>query len=204
MKTHSLPALSLMGALLCAASIPASAQDSLEQYPPEWPAHPAAPARAGSAEIMVTVDVTGVDRDDRLLTVKGPRGKLTTFYVDKSVAAFDKVRVGDQIIVDYRAAVAVALRKGGESIREQVQSEYSSPVPGYETGKARTRRTTLVANVEDIDAKRRVATLKGPNGRVVEVEIQDPKVAAEIARGDQVVAVIDETVALALKPAMSH
>ncbi len=196
MKTSSLLTFVVAGAALF-GPLSAGAQSS----PPERVGEDVVAAKAGSAEMMVTVDVIDIDKAERLLTVKGPRGNITTFYVDKSVAAFDKVKVGDQIFADYRAAVAIGLRKGGEGIRKQVESEYSSPVSGYKAGKVQTRRTTLVANVEDIDTQRQTATLKGPNGRVVEVEVQDPKVMAEIAKGDQVVAVIDETVALVLKSA---
>jgi len=59
----------------------------------------------------VTVDVTAVDQATRALTVKGPAGNTQTYIVDPSVKAFSSVKVGDQIVVRYTEAVAVAVTK---------------------------------------------------------------------------------------------
>ncbi len=59
----------------------------------------------------VQANVTAINAATRTLTVKGPQGNLWTLQVDPSVAAFSKVKVGDQIVVRYTQALAVAVRK---------------------------------------------------------------------------------------------
>jgi len=52
-----------------------------------------------------------------------------------------------------------------------------------------------------VDAKRGVATLRGPSGDFVDVKVRDPKILHEVKAGDQVVASFTESVALRVQPA---
>jgi hypothetical protein len=45
------------------------------------------------------------------LTVKGPLGNVIPLKVDKSVKAFDPLKVGDSIHVRYTEAVAISVSK---------------------------------------------------------------------------------------------
>ena len=52
-----------------------------------------------------------------------------------------------------------------------------------------------------VDAKKSIATLRGPKGRVADVKVEDPAVLKEIKAGDKVVAVIYESAAISVEPA---
>ena len=164
---------------------------------------PTVPAAKGMvADVKVTGEVTDVDKVNRLLAVKGPNGGINVYSVGPQVKRFDEIKVGDRIVVEYTAAVAVALRKGGEDIREKVEAESGAIAPpSSPPGATAMRRTTIVANVEKVDRAKSIATLRGPKGRVADVKVADPAVLKEIKTGDKVVAVIYASAAISLRPA---
>ena len=164
---------------------------------------PTVPAAKGMvADVKVTGEVTDVDRANRLLAVKGPNGGINVYSVGPEIKRFDEIKVGDRIVVEYTAAVAVALRKGGEDIREKVEAESGAIAPpSSPPGATAMRRTTIVANVEKVDRTKSIATLRGPKGRVADVKVEDPAVLKEIKTGDKVVAVIYESAAISVRPA---
>ena len=68
---------------------------------------------AGEAIEVVDVSATiqAIDTAKRTLTVKGPQGNVMPLKVDKSVKAFDQLKVGDAIHVRYTEAVAITVSK---------------------------------------------------------------------------------------------
>ncbi|MEC5385685.1 hypothetical protein VVD49_08120 [Uliginosibacterium sp. H3] len=173
-----------------AVHLPASAADA--------PRILAADGVEGEAQLDAVV--TNVDKTNRVLTLRERNGVVRDVQVDPSVQAFDKVKKGDQIVVNYKLAVALALRKGGKGQRELAQSEASGPLANYDTGRQVTRKTTITAAVTAYDKDKKIATLKGPKGRVVDVKVEDPAIASDLKKGDQVIAVVSETLAVALWP----
>jgi hypothetical protein len=152
-------------------------------------------ARHGSTIVSVVGEITAVDVANRVVSIKGPRGNIGEMKVDPAVKDLDKVKVGDRIRVSYRVALALALKKGGDGIRERVETDASS-MPGASA----TKRITIVANVESVNAKRGIATLRGPEGNFVDVKVRDPKLLHDVKAGDQVVASVTETVAVSVQP----
>ena len=68
---------------------------------------------AGEAIEVVDVSATiqAIDAAKRTLLVKGPQGNVTPLKVDKSVKAFDQLKVGDSIHVRYTEAIAISVSK---------------------------------------------------------------------------------------------
>lgn len=68
-----------------------------------------------AGEVIEVVDVSAViqaiDRAKRTLTLKGPQGNVIPVKVDKSVKAFDQLKVGESIHVRYTEAVAISVSK---------------------------------------------------------------------------------------------
>ena len=66
----------------------------------------------GRIEVVdVSASIQASDKNTRALTLKGPLGNLTSVKIDKSVAAFDQLKVGDSIHVRYTEAVAISVSK---------------------------------------------------------------------------------------------
>ncbi len=106
--------------------------------------------------------IEAIDPATREITIKGDKGRVLQIRVDDSVKNFDQLKVGDRVQAEYKVAVALALRKGGEGIREDVETSVQASAPqGEKPGGYEARRQTLVANVLKVDHKTGVATLKG-------------------------------------------
>jgi Cu/Ag efflux protein CusF len=146
--------------------------------------------------------VTAVDPAQRKVTIKNAQGVERTYSVDPEVRNLENVKVNDRVRLDYVVAVAVALRKGGDGIREKVESEAQAQAPaGDKPGYAAGTRTTVVSNVLAVDRARQTVRLQGPGGRVADFKVQDKAALADVKVGDQVVAVVYEAVAVGVKPA---
>jgi len=116
------------------------------------------------------------------------------------VQPLDAVKVGDTVRVDYLVAVAVALRKNGDGIREKVEAEAERQnVQDGRPGIDAVRRTTVVADVVSINKAKQMVRLKGPEGRVVDVKVKDKSRLSSVKAGDQVVVVLFEAVAVGVK-----
>lgn len=152
--------------------------------------------------ITTTGTVTAVDLAQRMVTVKGERGVERAFRVDPGVDKLENVKVGDRVRVDYLLAVAVSLLKNGNGIREKVeeQAQSQAPVDGMPQVAA-GKRTTLVADVISVNRTRQTVRLKGAQGRVADFKVKDKAALADVKPGDQVVAVVDEALAVRVMPA---
>ena len=157
---------------------------------------------ADGVRITVVGEITAVDAAARTVSIKGPQGNIGDYAVDPSVRNLEQVKVGDRVQLDYRAAVGLALVKGGDGIREKVEGEsVNTAQAGAKPGGAVLKTTTIVANVLSVDKKRKLVKLQGPEGRVVDVQVRDAKLLKEVKANDQVVAKVTESVAINVKPA---
>ena len=59
--------------------------------------------------VDVSASVVGIDRKKRTLTLKLPEGNVVTTEVDKSVEAFDTIKVGDTIHARLTKAIVVSV-----------------------------------------------------------------------------------------------
>ena len=161
-----------------------------------------ADAEGGGVVVSVVGEIVAVDAANRIVSIKGPKGNVSEMLVDERVRNLDKVKVGDRVRLTYRVGVALALLKGGDEIRQRVETEGAAvAAPGEKPGAVATNVTTVVANVEAVNQKRKVVTLKGPEGKVVDVQVKDPELLKDVKVGDQVGARVTESVAVRVTPA---
>ena len=72
-----------------------------------------APAGGALAMIRAVVTIEGIDRPTQTVTVMGPQGNyLIADVLDPT--RFDKISIGDPVIVTYTEALGVGLEKAGE------------------------------------------------------------------------------------------
>lgn len=192
---HSLLALSAVMALGAVALQPVHAQDKAQPVT-------VADAEGGGVVVSVVGEITAVDAANRIVSIKGPKGNVSDMLVDERVRNLEQVKVGDRVRLTYRVGVALALLKGGDGIREKIETESASrSAPGAKPGGTLVKTTTVIANVEAVNQKRKIVTLKGPEGKVVDVQVKDPQVLKDVKVGDQVGARITESVAVRVTPA---
>jgi len=176
-----------------------------------WAQAPAAPAASAAASsvpvrvrgerLIITGRVTDIDTAKRELTLSDEHERETTFRIDPSMQSLQNVKVGDRVQLEYAVAVALALQKGGGEFRQKVEEEASRQSnAGEPPGEATGRRTTVVADVLSVDRDEGKVRLRGPNGRTRDVTVRDKSRLDDVRAGDQVVAVIDEALAMRIQP----
>lgn len=69
------------------------------------------PAGLSVEVVDVSASVQAIDKKTRSVTLKGMDGKIFTTKVDKSVKAFDTLKVGDSVHARYTEAIAISVDK---------------------------------------------------------------------------------------------
>ena len=160
------------------------------------------PGRVAAADaVRVSAAVTAIDKDKRLVTLKGPKGNTFVVHAGPEVKNFDQIKVGDEVVVRYVEALTLELKKGSGGIRERVEREGAvAAQPGEKPGAAVGRQVTVVADVIAKDSKRQTIRLRGVE-RTIDLKVPDPKQFKLVQVGDQVEATFTEAVALSVEPA---
>ena len=189
--------LSSIAVAMAAAAVafPLAAQQAA---PAAAPAAPKVMDAAGAADITtVTAKIEAVDQANRLVTLKGPMGKVVTLKVGPEVKNLAQVKAGDELVVKYAEAVSVKLEKNveGRSATTTTTGPVSAPAGAMPKGGMATQ-TTIVANVQSVDAKKQEVLLEGPGGRFVEVKVKDPAVFASIKANDKVAVTYTEAIVM--------
>lgn len=184
--------LSIIAALALGASPLVSAQS----------APTVAASKVVKADARLAGKITAVDKTTRVITIENSKGESREFQVGNEVKNFDQIKVGDMVSVDYQQAIAIELQKGGNGFREKRVSESGASAPLGEKPSGTVQRTTVVvSDVTAVDTKKHTVTLKTPEGKLVTAHVQDPAVLAKVKKGDQVVATIRESIAVAVTAA---
>jgi len=144
--------------------------------------------------VTVRATIVAIDKDNRIVTLKGPRGNLVDLKADESIKRFNELKVGDIVSATYSESVAVQVRKPGEPAPEKervVVRPQSRPGASVETIMTRT------VTVEEIDRATSTVTVKDADGNLRSYLVRDPKRLEGVNIGDKVD--ISTTTALLLK-----
>lgn len=158
-----------------------------------------APGKGGVVgAVKVTGTVVALDAATRTATLKGELGKIVDVVVPPEAKNFAQIRIGDLVTVNYKRALTLEL-KGKGSIRSSSVQAASAPAPaGAVAGGSVSRQVVLRANVDAVNARENVMTLRGPKGNIIDVTI-DPSQLKLVKVGDQVEAVYNEAVAITVE-----
>ena len=105
-----------------------------------------------------------------------------------------QLKVGDTLTIEYYESLTLSLNKtegAAPALRRRPTEQRAEQ--GKLPGGVRTHEITVVAKVTAIDAKESTATLTGPKGKSVVLEVS-PEVLAKVKVGDLVNAVYTQAV----------
>lgn len=192
----------LTAASLLVASIVVAPAALAQKAPVAGGAISSEPGKVSAARIVeVSAGVTAIDKATRTVTLKGPQGRIFDVVAGDEVRNFDQIKPGDQVVVRYMQALAMAVRKGG-GIRESSESaDALRTKAGEKPGGAVARQVTALADVIDVNQAKKTITLKGPKGNVIELDVQNPDHFKVVKKGDQVEVDYVESMAVAVVPA---
>jgi hypothetical protein len=179
----------------------ATATASVEAQTPGQSPSAAVPDRPGvvyADRVRTTATVDAVDRAKRTVTLKAADGRTVTLQAPPEARNFDQLEVGDKVGAEYIEAIAIFVRKSdappaaGQTTKVSVAPKGEKPVATV------VETVELTARVEAIDAAARTVTLRGPEGRVRTIKVDDRvQRLEEVKPGDEVVVRHTEALAIA-------
>jgi Cu/Ag efflux protein CusF len=158
----------------------------------------------GTAERMSseTVVVSGIDRAKRTVTLTNSDGERETMNVPSDVKAYDTLKVGDHVDIDYYESMAVSLAPPGSkpSMTERTSGSRMGEGGG---GAVAGRETTITAQVISVDVPNNKVTFKGPKGNRRTVTVSDPTMQKKLPNlkpGQNVQFTYTEAIAASIRP----
>jgi len=200
MTAHSTIAL----LLLCTLTLTACSTKTSPPPPPTVTAGATSTAKGGSRqqEVTVVAIVEKIDMKERLVTLRGPDGTTQTVRVGPEVRNLPQVKRGDEVIARYYQSVAFEVLKPGEAKLGVAAEEGVARAPvGDKPGALGARVVTIVADIVKLDRKNQQAVLKGPEGNMVTVDVQNPENFDKVKVGDRVEITFTEAVAIDVQAA---
>lgn len=161
---------------------------------------PEKPSIREQIDTTLTARVQAISRKNRILTLKFPDDKVAKVKIGPEVKNFAEIGVGDTIKAQFRDMVEVfVVGPGGKPAWDEI--EEIKPVKGAKPGAAIIRAYELSATVTAIDYPSRKVTLKGPNGKSLQVTAK-PEIRRfnEIKVGDLVTARLVEAIDIDVMP----
>jgi hypothetical protein len=157
------------------------------------------PSRFEEQKQTMTAIVTAVDPKTRMLTLKDVDGDTAvTFKADEEMRNLDQVKVGDRLTVEYYESVAIQVQPPGEPVND-VRAALDRSEPGEKPGGVMAQHTTMTATVEQLDKKKSLATLRGPEGNLRTITVRDKKNLQNVNVGDRVVVTYTEILTAAVR-----
>jgi hypothetical protein len=160
----------------------------------------AAPKIVKESLVTKTAIVQAIDLKNRVVTIKDKDGNVADIFVSEKVKNLPQVKVGDQLAVKYYESIFVQLAKPGASPTVVDTEVTKSAKPGEKPAGIKANFVTVVATIVAIDPQKNFVTLKGPEGRKVNVKVNDPKNLKNVKVGDQVEITYTQALAISVSP----
>ena len=150
----------------------------------------------------MTAVVQALDLENRVVTLKGPKGNIFDVTVGPRARNLDRIAVGDEVVVTYYTSEAYRLLKPGEApVPTTTTDLLESAARGAKPAGVAGTRTTFTATIEALDQKERTVTFKRPEGKSFTIRVKDPKNLEGVKAGDEVVITTTEAVAISVEKA---
>jgi hypothetical protein len=195
----------LIVCLACSLALPAiAAEKATSVYRGKTEMEAAPEALSGAKLVEKTLTVEDVDKANRLVTLKGPEGKMATVYADARVKNFDQIRKGDQFNIKYYEAMAVeVVAPGAATSAPAVKTEKASAEKGAKPAGGVARQTTTTVEILSIDKYKKAISFRDVDGRWREVSMDKPELQhylTDLKEGDKVQVTFTEALAVSVEP----
>jgi hypothetical protein len=141
----------------------------------------------------VAAVVEAINVQNRIVTLRSlTRDASVVMEVGDEVRNLDQVQVGDRVVdLKKGGGMTPSAGAGGAAARAKLGEKPAAVLGGV---------LEVVATIIAIDADEPSVTLKGPEGKVIEVLVQHPEKLAKVDVGDQVIITYKRAVAVAVTP----
>src|SRR5882724_8388523 len=148
---------------------------------------------------MVTIRgwIDAIDKTNRTVTLKGPRGGTVTLDV-KDPQKLEAVAVGDPVVAAYMEALALQVKKVGSAPGVSVQEARAASKPGETPSATLGREVIVTATITAVDKRAQTVTIKGPRGNTETIKVKDPKNLQGVEAGNVVELIYTQALAITL------
>lgn len=152
----------------------------------------------GVAMVEVMAAVQAIDKETRTITLKKENGKMSSIVAPETVRNFDQIKVGDIVHAKYQTAVAFqVVKEGSTEVGKAVQETSSRAKLGEKPGARLTRAVAVRANVTKVDPEKKTITIQGQD-KTMEMDVKNPEHFKVVKVGDQIDAMITESIAISV------
>ncbi len=160
------------------------------------------PGRAELTEMVaVSARVEGVDPESRTLTLKTADGQMVEYVAGEEVRNFAQVEVGDMVEASILKFLRLELVEEGAYAEPTGVGAMARAGEGAKPGAAVGSEVTFMTEVVRVDQPANIISLKGPEGNVVDFDVQNPAQFDVVKVGDKVRATYTEAVAVEVRSA---
>ena len=152
---------------------------------------------------LVTIEgtVTEIAKETRDVTVIGPKGGLLTIEAGDAVRRFNEISVGDVITCDYWTYIMAEFR---EPTKEELAEPFVVLTEAERAPQSKDPAAMVgavvkaVVTIEVLNRPLMMATVKGPQGNYLSIEMEDKTLIERLKVGQVVILTYGEAVALSL------
>lgn len=159
------------------------------------------PAKERMSQVTMTGTVKEVVKETRSITIMGQNGELTTLVADESVERFDEISVGDIISADFFAYMMA-------EFREPTPEEIADPIvivavedrapEGMDPAGGIGAVIRAVVTIEILNRPFMLATVRGPLGNYLTIEMEDEELIQELNIGQVLILTYAEVIVMSL------
>jgi hypothetical protein len=149
--------------------------------------------------LKMIATVTGIDADNRKVTLVTPEGKKSTVKCGPEVINFDQIRVGDQLKITVTEQLVMFVRKNGEPANDGEAAAVALAPVGAKPGMIMANTVEVTGTVEAIDLAHRKATLRFTDGTSKTFKVRKDVDMTKGKIGDEVVFRTTEALAISVE-----
>lgn len=151
-----------------------------------------------AAEIVA--EVISIDRENRMVTLKGESGKVEEIKFPEEMRNFDRIEVGDVLEASYFKSVVLSLGEPGSTPEANAKAVAAQAEEGEKPAEIVMETSNLSAKVLAIDKEKRTVTLEKPDGTSVTLNV-DPSIEGfdTVKVGDTINASVTKSIAISVE-----
>jgi len=123
--------------------------------------------------IMITAKVVAIDKEHRIVTLRGPKGRIVDIEVGEEARNFDQVKIGDDVQIAYYESVALYLGEHGEAPEAVEAVVVKRAAKGEQPAGLVVGVIDVSAKIVAIDLENRAVTLELPDGEIVTTPVTE-------------------------------
>jgi hypothetical protein len=157
--------------------------------------------------VEVTATVTGVDIENRQVTIEGPEGNSTIIHVTDQVKNLPQVKIGDRVeIMYYRSAVVdLVTKKEDVELGTELTAARASAPAGNKPAGAFGTEVKRTGEILFVDPYQKFIRFRSPDTGIRTVTLENrpdlQHYLDELKKGDIVQVTYTEALAISLRPA---